>query len=346
MTSRKKRFPRSTSSEDEEESREDEETEQPGVAAVEKEAQDDEAEEGPPDMADPFIAWFAQETSGNPVDFENLPEFNDEFAKLVEKTTRCPVEFTALLRREAYIYSYEKFVTRLGGEATYIFDVFGITIVKKYQVSFLNSWILAQYLRKHPLVHPGDPTVNVGPFFDITMFDLQHWEEYWTINRRTKREEFMVQFGLRHAHDTNRQKQFDSDISDVTHPTPSSKSTKTSKKEKQSKSRKKNAPSAASFDTRSPIKERRLHHEDDDDDEEPPSSSSDNNSRVSKRFVTAKKHQDSKDFEANSVDSEGDCKPKKKKSSKKSSKVEKGSESKEKSTAPKSKVSKNRKIIT
>ena len=192
MTSRKQRpvdrLLKTTSSEDEEEPLEDEEIEQPNAEA--EEDQDDEEE---PDLADPFIAWFAQETSGNPVDFENLPEFNAEFAKLVEKTTFCPVEFTLLLRKEAYIsYSYEKFVTRLGGEATYIFDVFGITIIKKCQVSFLNAWILAQYyLRKNPLIHPGDPTVDVAPFFDITMFDIQQWEEYWIVHRCTKREEFI-----------------------------------------------------------------------------------------------------------------------------------------------------------
>ena len=82
MPSRKKRtkerLPRTTSSEDEEEPLvEDEETEQPNVAAVED--QDDEEE--PPALANPFIAWFVQETSGNPVDFE----FTAGFAKLVEK---------------------------------------------------------------------------------------------------------------------------------------------------------------------------------------------------------------------------------------------------------------------
>jgi hypothetical protein len=97
------------------------------------------------DMA--FMTWFEETTKGNTedeedmdfidiVDFDSIPSFNVPFADLISQVTRSPIEFTEMLRTEALIYSYEKFVSRLGDTPSYIFGVFGITLIEKYPLPF------------------------------------------------------------------------------------------------------------------------------------------------------------------------------------------------------------------
>ena len=270
----------------EEQNSEDKETEQPVDTEIEG--------ENPTEDVDRFMTWSAEETDGfNPVDIDSIPEFNVAFAKLVRTATRSSLAFTEILRTEAYIYSYEKFVSRLGGTPVHIFDVFGIKLVKKFEASFFNAWMFAEYLRAHPLIHDD------SGLFDLDLFFQNDWSEYWSIKRRSKRAEFTQLFGNRQAHDTNLKKQFDSDISQVTSPS--------SILDKRNKPKVHSVTSQVSKETRSPIKERtrmsRLSAGDDDPSDPPPSSSDDDDSLPS--LVKPKKHFDPSDSGSDSDDSGG-----------------------------------------
>ena len=121
---------------------------------------------------DPFMDWLELETKkGDPINFDQIPAFNVRFAELIRKTTRRSyVAFTDLLQTDAFIFSYVKFVERLGGDPTHIFNIFGMNLIKKHKVDFLNSWMLAQYLRIYPMINKTEG-VDLE-FFDLNLFQI------------------------------------------------------------------------------------------------------------------------------------------------------------------------------
>ena len=107
----------------------------------------------------------------DPINFDKIPAINVRFAELIRKTTRRSyVAFTDLLQTDAFIFSYVKFVERLGGDPTHIFNIFGMNLIKKHKVDFLNSWMLAQYLRIYPMINKTEG-VDLE-FFDLNLFQI------------------------------------------------------------------------------------------------------------------------------------------------------------------------------
>jgi hypothetical protein len=119
---------------------EDKEAEQ---LQAEKEAEPTKNDDAEPSEEIDFMKWFEETEEGNILDFDNIPAFNVPFAELIRTATKSPKEFTEVLRTEAHIYSYDKFVARLGGTPAHIFNAFGLTLIKKYHLPFLYSWMLA-----------------------------------------------------------------------------------------------------------------------------------------------------------------------------------------------------------
>ena len=160
----------------------------------------------------------------------------------------------------------------MGGTPAAIFDIFGITLIEEFQMHFQNSWMLvAQYLRIHTMISKDKTQVEGEDldFFDMDLFVQERWAEYWITHRRSKREEFNTEFGLRKAHDKHKKKQFDNDLSEATNGSHVVKRC----------SRKAKTTSKASKATRSPMKEKR--YVDHDEDSPPPSS---DESKVSSRL--------------------------------------------------------------
>ena len=93
----------------EEQANGDKDAEQQFLVTADNEAEDNEH----------FMKWLEQETKYSVIDFDTIPALNAQFAKLIRKTTRSSVAFTNILRTEAYIYSYEQFVDRIGGTSGY-----------------------------------------------------------------------------------------------------------------------------------------------------------------------------------------------------------------------------------
>ena len=111
--------------------------------------------------SNPFMDWHELETKGNRINFDQIPAFNVRFAELIRKTTRCSAVFTDLLRTGALIFSYEKFVNRLGGTPASIFNIFRMRLIKIRHVNFLNLWMLAQYPRLHPVINTTEQGVDL-----------------------------------------------------------------------------------------------------------------------------------------------------------------------------------------
>jgi len=243
---------------------------------------------------EPFLKWLEQETKDGVIDFDTIPEFNVQFAELIRKTTRSSVAFTDILRTEAYIYSYEKFVDRMGGTPAAIFDIFGMTMIEQFQSHFQNAWMLAQYLRTHTMINKNKiQASDVGgdlEYFDMDLFVPDTWAEYWITHHRSKRDEFTTEYGLRIAHDKHKKKQYDNDVSEVTGGSHVLK--RSSRKSKKHASH----TSTASKATRSPMKEKR--HEPHEDESPPPSSDDSKVSSLPSIVRPRRVHHDSTDSDS------------------------------------------------
>jgi hypothetical protein len=95
---------------------------------------------------DEYKLWMQEADLNNIVNIDDIPAFNEPFGKLIKGVIKCNDAFMDLLRVEGHIFSYEKFVATIGGEPTYIFSVFGVLLIEKQRMFFLNAWMFASYL--------------------------------------------------------------------------------------------------------------------------------------------------------------------------------------------------------
>ena len=98
-----------------------------------------------------YELWLEETDLNDIVDMEDIPAFNGPFAALVKDTIKCNDAFMELLRVEGHIFSYEKFMATMGGSPTFLFSVFGVPLIEKHRIYFLNAWMFASYLREAPM---------------------------------------------------------------------------------------------------------------------------------------------------------------------------------------------------
>jgi hypothetical protein len=145
----------------------------------------------------------------NLLDFNELPAFDEPFARLVKETIKCTDDLMETLRNEGHMFSYENFVATLGGEPGHIFSIFGVKLVEKHRMGFLNAWMMASFLRQTPMIYSQD---DEG-FFDMDLFDKVEWARLYGLKRRDKRMDFLKAFGLRKSYEGNLHTQFGEDLS-------------------------------------------------------------------------------------------------------------------------------------
>jgi hypothetical protein len=83
---------------------------------------------------DEYEQWLEEAERNNLLEFDELPAFNEPFAKLVKETIKCTDDFMETLRNEGHTFSYKNFVATLGGEPGYIFGIFGVKLVEKHRM--------------------------------------------------------------------------------------------------------------------------------------------------------------------------------------------------------------------
>jgi hypothetical protein len=57
---------------------------------------------------DEYQLWLEEAELNDIVDIEDIPAFNEPFAKLIKQTIKCNDAFMELMRVEGHIFSYEK----------------------------------------------------------------------------------------------------------------------------------------------------------------------------------------------------------------------------------------------
>jgi hypothetical protein len=212
-----------------------------------------------------YQLWLEENELNSMIDLEDVPAFNEPFAKLIKTITKCTDEFMEVIRVEGHIFSYEKFVATMGGEPSFIFSVFGGTCVQKHRIAFLNSWMFASYLRARPMINDAEEGI-----FDMERFNKIEWIEYFRLKRRDLQMKFMNDFGDRKGYEENMRKQYATSTTPTSKANPKSKSTGAEPPEARPSD-----VSKASKDTQSPIKETQIKKEKDFDEEPPPPSSKD-----------------------------------------------------------------------
>jgi hypothetical protein len=273
---------------------------------------------------DEYELWMEEADLNNIVSIEDIPPFNEPFGKLIKEVIKCNDAFMEILRVEGHIFSYEKFVSTMGGGPTYIFSVFGVPLIEKHRMFFLNAWMFASYLREKPMT-------NKDGYFDMDLFLKIEWVEHFRTKRRERQALFIKDFGMRKGYEANLRKQYGDDISKAS---PSSQNAKSTGQEPpEAKTARNSGASKASKETNSPIKERRLKNEDFDEEPPPPSSHDEDSEENSHgdglsvpSQVQPRKLYDSSSDESSSDDSKGvsrqiSKKRQKKKTKKKSNKV-------------------------
>jgi hypothetical protein len=156
---------------------------------------------------DEYETWLEEAELANRFNFDEIPSFNEAFAKFTKETIKTNDEFMEMLRvKGGHISSYENFVATLGNTPGYVFTVFGITFVAKHRMDFIHAWMLASFLRKKPLINVTED------IFDLAGFEKAEWAKYYGVERSGMQVTFITDFGLRTGHDGNVRKQYSNDV--------------------------------------------------------------------------------------------------------------------------------------